>query len=52
MKKITWIILFLICPPAAITALWGKIVKNLFKLLVMGYMISYFLIIVSLLGGI
>jgi hypothetical protein len=47
MNPLTWIILFLICPPFAIIIFWGKTVKKQLKLLVWVYAISYFLLIVS-----
>lgn len=51
MNSLTFIILFLICPPFAIIVFWGKIVKKQLKLLVWVYAISYFLLIVSLFFG-
>jgi len=49
MNLITWLILFLICPPLAIIVFWGKIFKKLLKLLLCVYVISYILLIVHLL---
>jgi hypothetical protein len=48
MNLITWVILFLVCPPLAFIVFFGKILKKLVKPLLCVYMIFYFLLIVHL----
>lgn len=48
MNSKIWIILFLLCPTLMIIVLWGKMLKKLLKLLVWGYVIFYFLVILNL----